>query len=199
MNDLIIKDLKKSYGEKMILHGLSLTVPGGRTTCIGGESGCGKTTLLRILAGLEPYDSGTIDGLPERIAFVFQEDRLCEDFSALSNIRLVCGSRKMREKIPDQKIREHLQELGLAEDAARPVRDYSGGMKRRVAIARAICYDADLILMDEPFTGLDELRKTEVMDYVLRHTEGKTVICVTHDPAEAEYLGGNILTMKRIR
>ncbi len=188
MSDIVLTNVQKNYGGKTALRPFSHTFEEGKITCLMGASGCGKTTLLKILAGFEAPDLGTVQGIPESIAFVFQEDRLCEDFSALSNIRMVCGKRKSKEEI----IR-HLTELGLKDEANKPVRTFSGGMKRRIAIARAILYDADLLLLDEPFKGLDEQMRKTVMDYVLRYTQGKTVLCVTHDEAEAEFMGAEIV------
>lgn len=185
MNDIILKNVSKSFGDQTVWDKLSYTFRAGEIYCIEGSSGRGKTTLLQMIAGLMKPDSGTITGVPQRLSFVFQEDRLCEDFSARSNIRLVCGNQKSKEEIS-----AHLHELQLDAASKKPVRTFSGGMKRRVAIARAICCDADCILLDEPFQGLDAELKQTVMDYVLRHTKGKTVLCVTHDAAEADYLGG---------
>lgn len=182
MKDIILDNICKSFGDHAVIKDFSHVFRAGTLTCIEGASGSGKTTLLNIIAGLTEPDSGTLI-LPEKTAYVFQEDRLCEDFSAVSNIRLVCKNKS------DSEIREHLNSLGLYE-TKKPVRDYSGGMKRRVAIARAICYDADCLLLDEPFKGLDGETKKTAMDYVLKHTKDKTVICVTHDPSEAGYLGG---------
>ena len=188
MNDIELKNVSKSFGERQVWDAFSCTFKAGEITCIEGASGCGKTTLLRLIAGIEQPDNGTVTGVPERIAFVFQEDCLCEDFSARSNLRFVCGSSKTKAELS-----AHLKELGLDAGSHQPVRTFSGGMKRRVAIARAICYDADCILLDEPFQGLDAELKQSVMDYVLRYTKGKTVICVTHDHSEAEYLGGRTI------
>lgn len=180
-----IKNICKSFGEKTVLDNFSMDLKSGEITCIKGPSGYGKTTLLRIIAGLETADSGTVEKEEGSIAFVFQEDRLAEDFNAVTNIRLVTG-----KKLSNDEICAHLEEIGLTDDLNKPVRKFSGGMKRRVAIARAVCSDADYLLMDEPFKGLDEKLKSEVMDYVKRHSAGKTVVFVTHDPAEAEYMGG---------
>ncbi len=191
MNDLVLDHVTKVYGDKTVLKDFAHTFPAGRVTAITGPSGCGKTTLLRLIAGLEKPDSGTITGVPDKVAVVFQEDRLCEEFSAVSNVRFVTGNTLSRDEIIG-----HLAELSLADDTKKPVGTFSGGMKRRVAIARALCYDADCVLLDEPFKGLDEVLKKSVMDYVLAHTTGKTVICVTHDPAEAAYLGGERLVME---
>ncbi len=187
----MLRNVSKTYGKEQVLTGLSLTFPAGQVTCLRGPSGCGKTTLLRLIAGLEKPDGGTIEGVPARIACVFQEDRLCEDFTAVANIRLVTGKRLSR-----QEIASHLREIGLGENLAKPVREFSGGMKRRVAIARAVCYEGDLLMLDEPFKGLDERLREEVMDYVMRHARGKTVLCVTHDGAEAAYLGGRVIDLE---
>lgn len=191
MSDIVLESVSKSYDGKKVLDNISLSFKEGKTTCIKGASGCGKTTLLRIIAGLIEKDSGSIKGLPEKISYVFQEDRLCEDFSAVSNIMAVTGRKLTRETAL-----QHLAELGLAESALKPVRELSGGMKRRVAIARAICYESGLIILDEPFKGLDVKLRRSVMDYIKRHVDGRTIICVTHDPEEADYMGGELIDME---
>ena len=193
MNDIVLRGVTKAFGSHTVLQDYTHVFPAGKITCIEGASGCGKTTLLYLLAGLMKPDGGVITGVPERRAFVFQEDRLCEDFTAVSNIRLVCG--KSREKA---EIMAHLEMLSLGAALKKPVRAYSGGMKRRVAIARAVLADADCLFLDEPFKGLDEALKEQVMDYVLAHTRGKTVICVTHDRSDAAYLGGELTALKGI-
>ena len=190
MKDIVVRDLCKAYGEQQVLRGLSAVFRGGEVTCIEGPSGCGKTTLLRLIAGLETPDGGTIEGVPERIACVFQEDRLCEDFTAASNVKLVTG-----RTMPGAEIVSHLEEIGLGDSLGKPVREFSGGMKRRVAIVRAVCYRGDLLILDEPFKGLDEQLRARVMDYVKKHSDGKTILCVTHDGAEAAYLGGEIFEL----
>ncbi len=191
MSALEVRNISKRYGENRVLENLSLTFPEGSVTCVMGPSGCGKTTLLHIIAGLILPDSGSVTGRPERISFVFQEDRLCEDFSAVANIRLVTG-----REMPEEEILRHLSVLGLSESARMPVRELSGGMKRRVAIARAVCHHPGLLLLDEAFKGLDEDRKRMTMDYIRKERGGMTVIFVTHDPAEAEYMGGRLIQLK---
>lgn len=180
-----IQHLCKSFDGKMVLDHVSLTLESGGTACLMAPSGRGKTTLLRCIAGLETPDSGQITDLPERIAYVFQEDRLCDGFSAVDNIRLVTG-----KALGEGEIRRHLEELGLAGSLNQPVRELSGGMRRRVVISRAVCFGADLLLLDEPFKGLDDEARQQTADYILRHRGAAAILCVTHDREDAAALGG---------
>lgn len=190
MNDIVISGLCVAFGDKKVFDGRSFRFVGGAITCVGGPSGSGKTTLLNVIAGLIRAGSGEITGVPGKISYIFQENRLFDDFTAVRNLRIACGSAADKEKIV-----RHLTALGLENDLDKPVREFSGGMKRRVAIARAVLYDSGLILMDEPFKGLDEKLKLSVMDYVLENRNGRTVICVTHDPDEAKYMGAEYMTL----
>lgn len=180
-----IQHLCKSFDGKMVLDHVSLTLESGGTACLMAPSGRGKTTLLRCIAGLEAPDSGQITDLPERIAYVFQEDRLCDGFSAVDNIRLVTG-----KALGEGEIRRHLEELGLAGSLDQPVRELSGGMRRRVVISRAVCFGADLLLLDEPFKGLDDEARQQTTDYIFRHRGAAAILCVTHDREDAAALGG---------
>ena len=174
-----IKNISKSFGENKVLDYFSMTIPEGETTCLMGASGCGKTTLLRILMGLETADEGTVEGLdPSRLSAVFQEDRLCENLSAMANIRLVCLS-KDKKVIADQ-----MDQIGLAGCANQPVRELSGGMRRRIALLRAINAPGDVLILDEPFKGLDDKTKENVILFVDRSCKGRTLLCVTHDEDE---------------
>lgn len=188
MNDIVIKDLRKSFADKSVLNGLNLTIPNGKAVCIMGGSGCGKTTLINILLGFEAPDSGTIQGFPPKASVVFQEDRLCEDFSALSNVKMVLSGNS-------DKAIDILKSLGLGEAINKPVKKLSGGMKRRVAIARALAAEAEIVIMDEPFKGLDEDTKNSVMAYVREALTDKTFIIVTHEPEEAEFMGATVYKM----
>lgn len=185
-----IQHLCKAFDGKVVLDHVSLTLESGGTVCLMAPSGRGKTTLLRCIAGLETPDSGQITDLPERIAYVFQEDRLCDGFSAVDNIRLVTG-----KALGEGEIRRHLEELGLAGSLDQPVRELSGGMRRRVVISRAVCFGAGLLLLDEPFKGLDDEARQQTADYILRHRGTAAILCVTHDREDAAALGGaDILT-----
>ena len=180
-----IENLIKSYDGRRVLQNLNMELEEGKVTCIMAPSGKGKTTLLRILIGLEKADSGRITGIEgKNISVVFQEDRLCENLNVLSNIRLV-----QKEKT---EIREGLEAVGLLDCCHQPVRQLSGGMKRRVAIVRALYAKWDILFLDEPFKGLDKEMKERVIAFLKKGCEGKTVICITHEEKEAEALGAVI-------
>ena len=126
---------------------------------------------------------------------LFQENRLAEDYSAVANLRMIgpgCGPSR-------EEALEVLRALGLdRRDSLRPVRLLSGGMKRRVALSRALLHDAHLLVMDEPFKGLDEAMKWRVMDAVKRHADGKTVLLVTHAAEEGAYLAARTVRLEEI-
>ncbi|MCL2200874.1 MAG: ATP-binding cassette domain-containing protein [Oscillospiraceae bacterium] len=187
-----LSNVSKSFGEKIVLKDLSISFPFGKTTCMMGKSGCGKTTVLSILMGFVSPDAGEVLGVPAHIRTVFQEDRLCESFSAGANIRMATGK-------PKEEIEQHLQELGLGDCVNKRVSTMSGGMKRRVAIARAVAADGELLLLDEPLKGLDIQTKSTVMEYLKKRTAGKTVIMVTHDRAEVDFLSHNTIHMVEYR
>lgn len=183
MSDIIIKNLSKSFGDKRVLEGFDLTVPDGGICCIMGESGCGKSTLIKLIMGIYAPDGGEIAGVPGKIAAVFQEDRLCEDFSALTNVRITAA-----RGVTSARISEEFRALGLDGNEKTPARQLSGGMRRRVALIRAFMADAPLIILDEPFTGLDPDNRALAIDYVRARRAGKTIILVTHDASDADAL-----------
>lgn len=192
MSEIVLRNLSKSYGENPVISDLNLNIKSGVTTCVMGPSGCGKTTLLRLIAGLEIPDSGEIVSEARQISYVFQEDRLSEDFSVISNIRFVVG-----KTMNSEDIRNLLNEFELGDVIDKPVRELSGGMKRRVAIARALSATYDLLILDEPLKGLDEKLKQHVMEVIKNHTKGKTVIYVTHDSTEADVMGARVITLDK--
>ena len=181
--DIRISRLAKSYGDHPVLVNFDAVFPERKTTCIMGPSGCGKTTLLRILLGLEKADSGTVEGMPEKKSAVFQEDRLCDNLTARTNIRLVSP-----EKDPAE-LDKWLYYLGLGASMEQPVREYSGGMRQRVSLLRALWAEYDILFLDEPMKGLDEEMRGKTAVFLCEHTRGKTVICVTHDQEDISLLG----------
>ncbi len=176
--NIAVKGLCKAYGERPVLENMTAEFPEGRVTYVTGPSGCGKTTLLRLLMGLEAPDAGEISGVPEKIAAMFQEDRLCMEFSALTNVRIA--------GVPSDKAREGLERLGLGDSLAKPVSQLSGGQRRRAALCRAMLADADAVFLDEPFTGLDPELRALAAEYIRDAAAGRTVIAVTHDLVTAE-------------
>ena len=173
-------ELSKSFDGKTVIDRFSQRFETNVHYCLMGPSGCGKTTLLNLRMGLLKPDSGRVIAEGVRFSAVFQEDRLLEQMTAAANVALV--SPASREEI------DHLlRELGIDEESLpQPVSAYSGGMKRRVALCRALLADFDVLILDEPYKGLDEETRAKVMQIVERHTQGKTVLLVTHDREEAQ-------------
>ena len=160
MRDITLSHLNKAFDGKPVLRDFSAVFPAGKMTAVMGQSGIGKTTLLRILLGLEKKDSGSITGTEGvRFSVVFQEDRLLEALTPVGNIRLTAPRCLESE------------------------------------ILRALLSDGEVLLLDEPFKGLDEETKGRVMDYTRRLAAGKTVILVTHDEREAKAMGAQILKL----
>lgn len=188
--DVILRSLCKSFGNQHVLKDFSTTFLEGSITCIMGPSGCGKTTLLRLLLGLEQADSGKILGAEVSKAAVFQENRLFEAFSPVSNIAAVLPGSPNRAWISAQ-----LSELGLGSHLNAPTHTLSGGMKRRVALARAMLAPASLVLLDEPFTGLDQQTKERAMSFVTEHAASKTILLVTHDASDSAFWEASTLTL----
>ena len=178
---LMIRHVSKSFGEKVVLRDFSLEVAEGERVCLLGPSGGGKTTLLHLIAGLIEPDSGEIARPEGKISIVFQEYRLLPWLTAEENITETTGC-------PKALARELLTAMELGEEADGYPEDFSGGMKQRVSIARALARDSSLLLLDEPFKGLDEGLRERVIREVDRYAAGRTVLLVTHDRAEADLL-----------
>ena len=161
-----------SYGATKVLQQVDWQVPDKGVLCLWGPSGCGKTTALRLLAGLARPTSGKVSGV-NRVAMVFQEDRLLPWRSALENVTLVGAD--------DVTARDLLSALGLTEEemAALPAH-LSGGQQRRVALARALAAECDLLLLDEPFNGLDEGTWQDVVPLIRQAAQKRPVVLVTH-------------------
>jgi len=186
-----LKDISKRYDETLVLNHLNIEILEKQITCIMGPSGIGKTTLIHIIMGLVKADTGKMEGLEgKKFTAVFQEDRLCESIDAIKNVRLVCN-----KKITNVQIIEEFRKVGLIDYENKPVAKLSGGMKRRVTIVRALLPESDIIIMDEPFKGLDDELKEQVIKYVKQKTMGKTVIIVTHDKEEVDALSAKMISL----
>lgn len=184
---ILLENIWKSFSGQELYHGLNLQLPLGETTCFLGNSGSGKTTLFRLMMGLESLDQGKISGLETLLkSAVFQEDRLCEDLDVLTNILLV---QQKKDRISGlEQAKEGLHALKLEGIEGKPVRELSGGMKRRVAILRGVLAEYQVLFLDEPFQGLDPETKECTMAYVKEKTRGKTMFCITHEKNEADDL-----------
>ena len=169
----------KGFNGNAVLEDISLALPEKGFCAITGRSGRGKTTLLYLIAGLYKPDRGSIQRNGETISMVFQEDRLLPHRSAVDNVRFVCGA-------SEAEILSHLEQVGLGAELDKYPKELSGGMKRRVSIARALAAKADVYIMDEPFKGLDPETRSAVFGVIRRRTEDALLIMVTHDPTDAE-------------
>ena len=182
--DILMEKINKSYGDKEVLRDFTTKFEEGTVTFITGESGIGKTSIIRILMGLEGYQSGSISGLEgKEISVVFQDDCLCDKLSLDKNLSMVIDGQQVKEQYLDRL----LGIFGLEGYRHKRVAELSGGMKRRLAILRAILYPHNLMIMDEPFKGLDEENKRLVMGQVGKSLVGKTAIIVTHDKTEIDF------------
>ena len=176
--------------EKTVFDGLNLS-SNSRIICLMGPSGCGKTTLLHILAGLLKPCGGTVSDFPKSISIMFQEDRLLSWLNAYENVALVRSgnpSWKGQEDIASQLLK------ALDIDPAMDIGSMSGGMKRRVALARALAFESEALLLDEPFKGMDEDLMQRAADLI--GSQGKITVVSTHSEAEARALGAEIVRLQ---
>lgn len=176
---LRLSNITKSYDGREVLADISLELRTGDMLLLRGASGCGKTTLLRILLGLTKAEGGRREvGDGVAMAAVFQEDRLCEAFSAWKNIALIGNA-------PDkERVCHALNELGIREPVRKPVREFSGGMKRRVAWLRALLAPWEVLVLDEPFTGLDAERTRQMLAQLKERSGQGAIVVVTHNTSE---------------
>ncbi len=175
MMDIQIRNLTQRFGSKTVFRDLSLTLEDGGLYGLTAPSGRGKTTLLRILMGLQKPDGGSVQPAGIRWSAVFQTDRLLPGRSAVEQLLFVRGSRRDRDNAC-----AFLSGLLLENSLHQPVEQLSGGMQRRVAIARALWAESDCVLMDEPFTGLDEATLRQTAQFILTNRQGRTLLLSTH-------------------
>lgn len=190
---LELKDVSLSFGALEVLRGASLTLGQGERIAITGPSGCGKTSLLHVIAGLLHPDSGLVRNRAAHTACVFQEPRLLPWLSTAENVSIV-----MPHGTQEQDALMLLKKLGLADSAEKHPCELSGGMQQRAALARALAYAPDLLLLDEPFRALDAASKALAIDAVNERADC-AVILVTHSPEEADALGCRIIPFSQIQ
>lgn len=190
---IVIENLCKSFGTHAVLQSFCWTVD--RPMVLMGASGCGKTTLLRILSGLETADSGTVTGVVTP-AVVFQEDRLCPQLNAVQNVTLVLPGAENQYK---EQIVSEFQQLGMELAALQlPARRLSGGQKRRVALLRALWAPSDTLLLDEPFTGMDPDTLQRAATLLRQRCAGKPVLLATHDESAIRALGWPVVELEKL-
>jgi sulfonate transport system ATP-binding protein len=197
---LTISDLKKSYGGHLVLQNVNLNIYQHEFVAFVGKSGGGKSTLLRMIAGLEQLDSGTINQHNQLITkmnvharMMFQEDRLLDWMSVLENVSFAS-----KEPEAIEKSKKLLELVGLTEYSAAYPAKLSGGQKQRLALARALFADPELLLLDEPLGALDALTRRKMQDLILNICEQKqvTTVLVTHDINEAVRMADRIVLIK---
>jgi len=177
---LRLDEVSLCFEGERVIDRLSHTFEQGNVTMILGESGIGKTTILRLIGGLEKPTAGKVETDGAKVAFVFQEPRLFPWMTARENVKVVCPAEPQRADAL-------LESMGLSDAADKYPAQLSGGMKQRVAIARALAYDADVLLLDEAFVGLDPELRQEIAQLVFDRMRGRTVIMVSHEEGDRAY------------
>lgn len=182
-----LNGVTKRYGVQPVMEHFDLRIPDAAVTCLYGPSGCGKTTLLRLIADLERPDAGRVTGTKGRkTAFVFQEPRLLPWLTAEQNIDAVLPEPQKGAAA------SWIAEIGLQGAGGKYPAQLSGGMRQRVSIARALAYSGDILLLDEPFQGLDPATRATMMDLIARNAGPRPVVLVTHSMEEARAMASEI-------
>lgn len=183
MQNLELTNITKFFDEQQVLHEFNYQFHPGRIAAVVGESGCGKTSLLRIIAGLDHQFDGVISGNSDSISYVFQEDRLLEWMDVYENITFPIKE-SLSELEVQQAVDTMIRHVGLAEHVHKTPSQLSGGMQRRVALCRGVLFPSEILLMDEPFKGLNEEMKLNLAKQFLSMAkrQERIVIISTHDP-----------------
>lgn len=192
MADIILEHVSKKYNNEYVIRDFTYTFVQGNIYFVMGASGVGKTTLLRIIMGLTAQDSGNVQ-MNSQLSAVFQENRIVEELSPLTNVKMVLKG------VKEELICRELKKVLPKSCFNRKCSELSGGMKRRVAIVRAMMAQSEAVIMDEPFTGLDAASKEMVMDYILEQRKARTLIIVSHDQSDAVFMKGEICLLTSIK
>jgi phospholipid/cholesterol/gamma-HCH transport system ATP-binding protein len=209
-----VSSLSKSFGEQTVLNGISLEVAQGETLSVLGRSGTGKSVLLKLIIGLHKPDSGSIrvhgqevTGLPlkplnevrKRLGFLFQQAALYDSLTVEENVAFPLRRHsKMSDDERNERVRELLTSVGMDQDAHKIPAEISGGMQKRVGLARALALEPDILLFDEPTAGLDPITAAEIDDLILRlqRERNMTSIVVTHDIHGAQAISDRLALMR---
>ena len=198
-----INGLNFAYGDKVIFDNFNLEIPDGKVTCIMGASGGGKTTLLNCISGQLKFEgqilygqNGDSDLSSKAISYVFQQPRLIPSMTVAKNIEYVLPNTLSKEE-KALKVNEVIQKMQLTDCADSYPRYISGGQASRVALARALAVESDVVLMDEPFKGLDIKLKKQILDILIPLVKGKSVVFVTHDVEEALLVADVVYVINR--
>lgn len=191
---LVLNKIAKAYGKKPVLEGVNLTLEKGNMLCLSGPSGTGKSTLLRIAAGIEPPDGGRVDDHASQKGFAFQETVLLPWKSVAGNLRFVIRPGEEKE----DKIKPLLAALGLSEAADLMPRQLSGGMKKRLGLAISLAVDPDLLFLDEPFASVDRGWQDRITRYLLGLNREKklTIFMASHELGPVRAMGARILNLQ---
>lgn len=182
-----IENLSISYNNHTVIDKFSYTINSGEKIALVGVSGTGKTSIINAIMNLIPYEGNISFSETPRIATVFQEDRLIEELSVFTNIHMTANG------LTNNEIIDYINSVGLT--PRKKVSELSGGMKRRVAILRAILAPSNLLIMDEPFKGLDRTTKELIMNLISKKASDTTMIIITHDMSEATYFNSRIINI----
>lgn len=186
---IAFQNVEMAYDGKTVFSNLTYTFCLTGITALMGESGCGKTTLLRLLCGLEVPKNGEIVGMPQKYTFMFQENRLLPWATVLENVAAVCN-------VPTAE--RWLAAVGLSQEANSLPSALSGGMQRRVALARALAHQSDVLLLDEPFKGLDVELRSKMIQLLQEQAQLRPILFVTHDPREVQECGAKVINFQQI-
>lgn len=186
-----IRDLIKKFNDHYVFNNLNLDIESDKITVILGKSGCGKTTLLRLISNLEKYDSGSINTNNLKFSYVFQEPRLFPWLTVFENIQAITN-------LPSDEIYRMIRMVDLEKFSNSYQDELSGGMKSRVSLARAFAYKPNFLLMDEPFSSLDDFTRVKMQEELLKlyNKENVGILFVTHNIDEALTIADKIIVLK---